>query len=185
MGMKLKPTNIIFTVFLLLTFFAGIYVLYTNKIRVVYEPLTPIRPTFCPDTLAMRDDGKIILFNQDSPNDFITFLSMDDYQQYLDVQEKQGVVCPALELKQLPPNNYGTKENPAVVVDAARESAVYNGSGVPSFDSHDQDIGVYSDLDKVHDNPMYSLPPGSNAIQGSSWTSIETDAANRSRQRFS
>ena len=57
----MKIFNILFIIFLLLTFLSGIYVIYTDKIKIVYEPMTQILPSYCPDSLAERDDGKIIL----------------------------------------------------------------------------------------------------------------------------
>ena len=180
----MKIFNILFIIFLLLTFLSGIYVIYTDKIKIVYEPMTQILPSYCPDSLAERDDGKIILFNADSPNDFITFLNMDDYNQYIDSRKKMGIECPVLELQKLPANNYGTKENPAQVSDAATEESIYNGSSYPSFDPYGLQIGVYNNLDKIHDSPTY-FGDFNKGMKGSSWEDVETNAATGMNSRFS
>jgi len=182
--MKIKIMSILFIVFLCLTFIAGIYVVYTNKIKIVYEPMTQVLPTYCPDTLGQREDGRIILFNSDSPNDFITFLNMDDYENYIDARKKMGVQCPDLKLKQIATSDYGTAQNPAEVIDASDDISQYNGSGYPSFDPYGLQIGVYNNLDKIHDSPV-SFSETTKDIHGSKWDDVETKASGAVHSRFS
>jgi hypothetical protein len=181
--MKNKILNTLFTIFLCLTFIAGIYVIYTDKIKIVYEPMTQILPTYCPDTLGQREDGRIILFNSDSPSDYITFLNMDDYNDYVDKRKKMGVECPDLELKQIVTSDYGTIKNPAHTIDAGSEENQYNGSGYPSFDPYGLQIGVYNNLDKIHDSPV-SFSETTRDIYGSKWDDVETKASGAMNNRF-
>jgi len=124
----------------------------------------------------------------------IPFYSIDEYINYIEIQRNKGIRCPVLFLQEetntqgetvyrtrpgpfnqnggLPANqplNRNTPQptgtiGPKKVIDASRENPPYNANNYAGFDPYNQDIGIYTDLDKIHnstgladkisDNPM-------------------------------
>ena len=156
--------------------------LYENKLNVVDENTklegldeTPV-PT-CPDMLVQKG-AVLALYNTKQPivegSNPIQFGSLDDYIQYLEVQRKSGINCPILYLQQestaqgndvyrlrpspfdlqggLPATNNVVTGPVIQVSDANRLNAPYNTNNYPGFDPHGQYVGVYTNLDAVHDS---------------------------------
>ena len=132
----------------------------------------------CPNLLVKK--GKVLmLYNKNEPivegKNPIPFFNMDEYINYLEIQRKKGIICPVLFLQQesnaqgedvfrmrpspfelqggLPQMvNLDEKEKGVVTVkDANRKNYPYNANNYPGFDPTSQYVGVYTNLDIIHD----------------------------------
>lgn len=141
------------------------------------------REASCPDLLIGTDHGILLLNSNEprGPNNPIRFNHLDEYIQYAEQLKKEGKNCPILYLQQesnaqgedvyrmrpspfsmdggLPP----IQVKPVAVLDATRDNPNFNQNMYAGFDSHGQDVGVYNELDAIHnstqqqplsDNPM-------------------------------
>jgi len=135
----------------------------------------------CPDLLVQKGNV-LMLYNTTKPiiegENPIPFFNLDEYINYLEVQRKKGINCPVLYLQQennaqgqdvyrMRPSpfelNGGTPsitevQNPIdkkqVIMhdDASRANHSYNTNQYPSFDPYGHYVGVYTDIDKIHDS---------------------------------
>ena len=175
----MKRIKMFFVLFLIITFLAGIYVILTPK--GLAEGLENKDATGdCPDLLIQKGD-KLLLYNTKKPEDEtnpIPFLNLDEYIFYLGQQRKEGNSCPVLYLQQennaqgqdvyrIRPSPFDgqgglplitglpeEKVNNAVtkVLDATRDHPPYNAGNYNSFDPYGQYVGVYTNVDVVHDS---------------------------------
>lgn len=133
--------------------------------------------TNCPDMLVQKG-AVLALYNTKQPivegTNPIQFGSLDDYIRYLEVQRKKGMNCPVLYLQQennaqgedvyrmrpspfdlqggLPATNMNVNQSIVTVSDANRVNTPYNKDNYPGFDPQGQYIGVYTNLDQIHDS---------------------------------
>ena len=195
----MKPVFMIFMLFLILSFLAGIY--FCMNSHNLYQPFEGMENSVangsnressvrenrdntgsgCPN-LLVRSGNSILLYNTNRPNDEtnpIPFSNLDEYANYLAIQRQKEVHCPVLFLQQetntqgddvyrmrpdifnpqpgllqnMPtPSNQPPKVVP--VIDASRESRVYNKNNYAGFDPYGLQIGEYSVLDKIHDSAI-------------------------------
>ena len=165
----------IFLLFLILTFFIGLYVTtYWNtgvNIKNKEAMENNGEDDGCPDLLIQRDNV-LLLYNTKKPEDEtnpIPFFNLDEYINYLEIQKDKGGICPTLFLQQ--ENNAQGKEVyrvrpspfdlqgglPTEAPDGDRgtealNSPTYNTNQFPGFDSHGQDVGQYTNIDEIHDS---------------------------------
>ena len=146
----MKTLNILFVLFLILSFCSGIYVMTNNTLRIetakYFESME--NKNFCPDTL-MEKTGHIELYNSSFPDDKITFVNLEDYNEYIKIQKERGVECPVLELQH---NNDTNNSTPASIIDASREHPPYNIASYPSFDPYGLQNGTFTELDVIHNS---------------------------------
>jgi len=133
------------------------------------------KPPSCPDLLVQKGNV-LMLYNTKEPmvdgKNPIPFFNLDEYINYLEIERKKGVVCPVLFLKNesntqgedvyrmrpspfdlqggTPAASAVTKVTPAV--DASRENPPYNANMYSGFDPQGQFVGIYTNLDKIHDS---------------------------------
>jgi len=141
------------------------------------------REATCPDLLIGTDNGILLLNSNEprGPNNPIKFNHLDEYIQYAEQLKKEGKKCPVLYLQQesnaqgedvyrMRPSPFSMdgglqpiQVNPVAVLDATRDNQTFNQNMYAGFDSHGQDVGVYNELDAIHnstqqqplsDNPM-------------------------------
>jgi hypothetical protein len=127
----------------------------------------------CP-TMLIRKGEKILLYNKNAPelegSNPLPFLTMDEYLKYLVIQKKNGMDCPVLYLQQesdvqgndvmrIRPSpfdmNGGAPTVPIVYqknVDSSLENPPYNQGQYAGFDPTNQDSGILTDLDKIHNS---------------------------------
>ena len=133
----------------------------------------------CPNMLVQKGNV-LMLYDTTKPvvdgSNPIPFFSLDDYIKYLEIQQKNGVNCPVLYLQQendaqgndvyrmrpspfdlqggLPAMNNVQPSNGQVVkiVDASRSNPPYNAGNYAGFDPQGQYVGVYTEIDKIHDS---------------------------------
>jgi hypothetical protein len=185
--------KMLFTLFLLIVFLAGIYTTanFENKIGLEHmeNRVTDSSGNNCPDLLVQK--GKVLmLYNTKQPiiegQNPIPFFNLDEYIHYLEIQREKGINCTVLYLQQendaqgkdvyrvrpspfdlqggLPPISYinnqsiqnikATSNDPSVYkyIDASRENAPYNKNQHFGFDPYGQDVGLYTEVDKLHDS---------------------------------
>ena len=171
--------------FVIIIFLLGLY-WFVNKKPESFEMTNPI--TNCPN-LLIRRGNILLLYDTTQPivdgSNPIPFYNLDEYIQYVNIQREKGVDCPVLFLQQennaqgqdvyrvrpspfnlqggLPPmsvlyqNNGGFTVPPRVAVSESSNDGVF------AFDSQGQNIGIYTNVDKLHhstkndaisDNPM-------------------------------
>ena len=123
----------------------------------------------CGSALIKRG-GKLLLFIDPNNSDEIPieFENLDDYITYLDEQKSKGIDCPVLYLQQEndiqgndvyrirpSPFNQSGGMNPINVVpikDASRANYPYNSNQYPGIDPYGLQIGMYNELDEIHDS---------------------------------
>ena len=149
---------------------------------VMQEPMTQQMPpeqktkVKCPKVLIKK--GEQLILYDDSNNAIQNFASLDEYIDYLKNERARGVSCPVLFLQQendaqgkdvyrarpnpfdlqggLPTSTTLYKENkdgmPVPVLDANRANKPYNQNNYHGFDPQGLYVGVYTEIDKIHDS---------------------------------
>jgi hypothetical protein len=178
---KLTTTQIIFNIFLCITFLLGLYfTLYFDYIEPTnVENMETIKADTdsCPD-LLIKKGNVLLLYDTNIPTSDtnpIPFYNLDEYINYLEVQKQNGKNCPVLFVQEenntqgqdvykirpspfhlqggLPSEiNQTDSIDPIEHVDSNRTSSTYNKNTYPGFDPYSQEIGVFTDLDEVHDS---------------------------------
>lgn len=151
------------------------YVTYSDKI---YEGFnnsnkTPYR---CPNILIQKG-SKYYLHNSRLAKvpgvNPLQFNHLDDYVEFMEWQRSQGIRCPVLyvqesydaqgnpELKARPspfnmqgglqnqPITPGPVQDTSKLIDAGRDDPPYNKNSFPAYDQDNQNIGLYTPLDKM------------------------------------
>ena len=137
----------------------------------------------CPN-LLMRSGNAILLYNTNIPEspgtNPIPFFNLDEYINYLEIQRKKGIHCPVLYLQEetntqgqnvyrirpspfrpepgLPQTSSLSRQPPVAVpiMNANDDNLPYNANNYNGFDPYGQQIGVYTELDKLHDSTSIS-----------------------------
>ena len=135
----------------------------------------------CPNLLIQRGNV-LMMYDTNKPivdgKNPIPFFNLDEYINYVEIQRSRGIKCPILFLQQenntqgedvyrmrpspfdlqggLPTMTTLYQEanpgSPVKVADASRDSGKYNKNNYPGFDPQGQYVGVYTEIDKVHDS---------------------------------
>jgi hypothetical protein len=179
------------TLFFITAFVAGIYVILNGGFSEGFEEGAgqSTGQSSCPNLLIQKGNV-LLLYNTTQPISEginpIPFFNLDEYINYIDIQRNQGNTCPVLFLQQennaqgedvlrMRPSPFDLQgglqtmnpmdqiRTPITVVDANRENKPYNENNYAGFDPQGQYIGVYTNLDQIHnstkqnkisDNPM-------------------------------
>ena len=120
----------------------------------------------CPSILIKK--GNELILYDDMKNEVQRFTSLDEYIDYLKNERARGIDCPVLFLQsendaqgnnvfRIRPDVFNQEggSSPvtvAPILDANRQSKIYNVNNYPGFDPVGLQIGVYSKLDAVHDS---------------------------------
>jgi len=143
----------------------------------------------CPDMLI--DNGDVILlYNSSQPTvegqNPLSFYNMDDYIKYLDEQKKKNNKreCPILYLQKSynaqGKLNYLAKSGPfdndagypVTVIDASLLDPPYNQGQYASFDPSSQYVGVYTNLDQLHDATLTNTGQWSDNPMDPNWGGV-------------
>ena len=135
--------------------------------------------------LLVNNGENILLYNTNIPEMMgvnpLTFNNLDEYIKYLENQRNDGLMCPILYLqkevntqgddvyriRQDPFNNNsaGLSQNSILVnqnkgivpvIDSSDDNPPYNAKMYNGFDPYNLQIGMYTDLDKLHDSTQYA-----------------------------
>lgn len=175
----MNTKRVLVILFLILTFIAGMYVTYNAKEPMTNSSVEEPKSTACPNLLIQKGN---MLYLQDTNaptvegTNPIVFHSLDDYIKYYNEQRKKGAQCSALYLQQennaqgedvyrirpspfqldagLPTMNSARQPtfSPVPVIDANDDNKPYNANNYNGFDPAGLQIGIYTDLDKIHDS---------------------------------
>jgi len=137
--------------FILILFFSGLYVTLNYTSESVLEGFRPR----CPNIL-IQNGNELLLKNTNLAEipgvNPIRFHNLDEYTEFVSWQRSQGIKCPILYLqKSYSTQNepqYHVKPMPKKLVDATRNDPPYNTNSMPGVDPDNQDIGIYTELDK-------------------------------------
>jgi hypothetical protein len=186
----MNKVQTLITLFFIIAFLAGVYVILNGGISEGFDsPIQGQNDSSCPDLLIQKGNS-LILYNTKAPIvdgiNPIPFFNLDEYINYLDIQKGQGKSCPVLFLQQennaqgqdvfrMRPSPFDLQGGlqsmnqvdqlalPVKVLDANRVNTPYNQNNYAGFDAHGQYIGVYTNIDQIHnstkqnkisDNPM-------------------------------
>ena len=175
----MHKVKILFIIFLLCTFIAGGYFYTFGKMEMEgMEEKAESTESTCPD-LLIRSGSTLLLVNTKLPKSDtnpLPFYSLDEYINYLEIQKKQGIVCPVLFLQEetntqghqvyrmrtdpfsyeggIPgsTNIYNNPESPFKIMDASRDNGVYNANQYAGIDPTGLYVGRYTELDKIHNS---------------------------------
>jgi hypothetical protein len=140
----------------------------------------PEKPS-CPDMLIKRGNS-LYLYNTKKPildgKNPIVFKTLDEYIVYYKEERKKGVNCPVMYLQEennaqgqdvlrmrpspfyveggLPPLPMNIHDNTVAtpVADASRMNPPYNENNFASFDPYGQYVGVFTNIDEIHNSTM-------------------------------
>jgi hypothetical protein len=135
--------------------------------------------------LLVNNGENILLYNTNMPEMLgvnpLSFNNLDEYIKYLDNQRKDGLNCPILYLQKevntqgndvyrIRPdpfnnNSGGISQNSILVnqnnikiaplINSNDDNAPYNQNMYNGFDPYNLQVGIYTDLDKIHDSTQY------------------------------
>lgn len=106
----MKSIRLLFFLFLIIVFLAGLYWIFNSNIKTSYDKLNgkigiermENKDEKCPD-LLIRKGNALLLYNSSKPKDDtnpIPFANLDEYIFYLEAQRKLGNNCPILYLQE-------------------------------------------------------------------------------------
>jgi hypothetical protein len=178
----MKNTQLFTIIFLLIVFVIGLFAtMYfkppiTNEKNDIENMESPQQPG-CPDMLVKKGQS-LALYNTKQPvsegSNPILFQSLDDYIDFVGIQEKNGINCPILYLQEevntQGENVYRMRPSPfdlqgglptttpevVEISDASRKNYPYNENNYPGFDPEGQYVGIYTNLDAIHDSTKQS-----------------------------
>jgi hypothetical protein len=144
----------------------------------------------CPNIL-LRRGNRLLLFNTylpESDTNPIPFYNLDEYTNYIEIQRNKGYRCPVLFLQEendtqgndiyrIRPSPFSLEgglppeiPNPRPVIDATRDNPIFNKNQHFGFDPYNRDVGIYTDLDKIHDSTRQA--PVSDNPMDTNWGGI-------------
>ena len=166
----MKKVKAFFLFFLIVTFFLGIYFIFSKNFNETFST----NVSSCPNLLIQKGNV-LMLYNTNQPMEEgknpIPFFNLDEYINYLEIERSRGNNCPVLYLQQ--ENNaqgqdvYRMRPSPfdlqgglptmvpqtaAKIVDANRANPPYNANNYAGFDPNGLDVGQYTELDQIHDS---------------------------------
>jgi hypothetical protein len=133
----------------------------------------------CPTLLVKRGNTLMLKFPDEHKQPPIFFYNLDEYKNYVDIQERRGIHCPVLYVQE--ENNaqgqdvykmysspfYVEGGLPALPLSKAPQDRLrpvetrdptkksvdskYNRDQYPAFDPYGTHVGVYTDVDALHD----------------------------------
>lgn len=178
-------TKIIIGMFLL-----GLLFCATHKTKDIIEPFDANQD--CPGIL-IQEGTKLKLFNKNKsivPGvNPVYFNNLDEYTEFVEWQQAKGIKCPILYFQQtyttqgekgfrmlpdtieknagLPSHAPQAQKQP--LYDATRDDPPYNTNSYAGSDPHDQNIGVYTPLDKL----FHSNNKNSDNAMDTNWGGID------------
>jgi hypothetical protein len=149
----------------------------------------------CPDTLVQKG-ASILLYNSKTSEKPVVFNNLEEYVDFVNVQQQRKVACPVLFLQQMnnaqgetvynvrpsPTNpNAGDNVDPTLLQDASRNDPPFNKNSYPGFDPQNQMVGEYNMLDQYY-NVGTTQSVSANAMDpnwgGAEYSQAAVDAGN-------
>ena len=181
----MKNTKLFVILFLLIVFVLGLFAtMYFNPDKqnqnTDVENMESQSDSTCPDMLVKKGQS-LALYNTKKPviegRNPILFQSLDEYIGFIKEQKEKGIDCPVLYLQEevntqgdnvyrMRPSPFdlqgglssvSTNKEPVQISDANRMNYPYNENNYPGFDPEGQYIGVYTNLDAIHDSTKQNI----------------------------
>lgn len=176
--MNLCTLRVFWLTIIIIVFTISIVYIYNVRIegmKVKYD---------CPSSLEETSEGifKVSYPNNDKRSNY--YYSLEEYVKMIDWQNKNDITCPILAVEtnktvlqpsSLTPSN---DEKIQLLLDANRDSNMYNKNGYPGFDPYNLYIGVQTPLDLMHnmeENNEYSRNPMDSNWGGTKYTKQAVD----------
>jgi|TARA_B110000285_G_scaffold198149_1_gene230362 hypothetical protein len=195
----MKTTKIFVILFLLIVFVIGLFAtMYFNpekqNKKTDIENMEAQSNSSCPDMLVKKGQS-LALYNTKTPviegKNPILFQSLDDYIGFVREQKKRGIECPVLYLQEevntqgedvyrMRPSPFDLQgglssinehQQQVQISDANRMNYPYNENNYPGFDPEGQYVGVYTNLDAIHDSTKQNI--NSDNPMDPNWGGIE------------
>jgi len=154
----------------------------------------------CPSLLVKRGNTLMLKFPDEHKQPPIFFYNLDEYKNYVEIQERRGVHCPVLYVQEennaqgrdiykmysspfyvegglpaLPMSNASQDRlRPVETRDASKLSvdSKYNRDQYPAFDPYGTHVGVYTDVDALHDKTLTHTGSFSENAMDPNWGGI-------------
>lgn len=181
----MKTTKTFVILFLLIVFVIGLFAtMYFNpdkqNKKTDIENMEAQSNSSCPDMLIKKGQS-LALYNTKTPvtegSNPILFQSLDDYIVFVREQKEKGKDCPVLYLQQevdtqgesvyrMRPSPFdlqgglsstNTNQEQVQISDANRMNYPYNENNYPGFDPEGQYVGIYTNLDAIHDSTKQNI----------------------------
>ena len=155
----------------------------------------------CPSLLVKRGNSLMLQFPPENKQDPIFFYNLDEYKNYVEIQQRRGVHCPVLYVQE--ENNaqgqdvykmysspfYVEGGLPALPMSTAPQDRVqpvetrgraaqksvdgkYNRDQFPAFDPYGTYVGVYTDVDAAHDKTQSKTGSFSENAMDPNWGGV-------------
>ena len=155
----------------------------------------------CPSMLVKRGNSWMLQFPPETKQDPIFFYNLDEYKNYVDIQQRRGVQCPVLYVQE--ENNaqgqdiykmysspfYVEGGLPALPMSTAPQDRVHpietrghaaqksvdgkhNRDQFPAFDPYGTYVGVYTDVDAAHDKTQSKTGSFSENAMDPNWGGV-------------
>ena len=159
------------------------------------------RASQCPSLLVKRGNSLMLQFPPENKQDPIFFYNLDEYKNYVDIQQRRGIQCPVLYVQE--ENNaqgqdvykmysspfYVEGGLPALPMSTAPQDRLqpvetrghaaqksvdgkYNRDQFPAFDPYGTYVGVYTDVDAAHDKTLSKTGSFSENAMDPNWGGI-------------
>ena len=159
------------------------------------------RASQCPSLLVKRGNSLMLQFPPENKQDPIFFYNLDEYKNYVEIQQRRGVHCPVLYVQE--ENNaqgqdvykmysspfYVEGGLPALPMSTAPQDRVqpvetrghaaqksvdgkYNRDQFPAFDPYGTYVGVYTDVDAAHDKTQSKTGSFSENAMDPNWGGV-------------
>ena len=189
----MNQLQIIVVILSSIIFFTGAYLIATaDNMKCSARKFTEnMESGSCP-TMLIQKGNVLLLYNSNEPEkegkNPMPFYNLDEYINYLEIQNKKGKKCPVLYLQTemnaqgdevyrmrpspfdlqggVPTSNSTTK--PVVeYADANRDTPPYNANMYAGFDAHNMYVGIETELDAIHKST--EMGPNSDNPLDSNW----------------
>ena len=170
---KMNFIHSVFFIFVIISFLAGM-VFYARPRTPYYEYMetmndpTTMAPTTIPPNLTNVEAGRSV------PGAVISAFGRQPAMGPL--PPKDGEQLPLGEVKGMDEDQLnepkGSPESPVERMDASLDNPPYNQNMISPFDPTSQYVGIYTDIDKIHDSTKMGSPYSDNPMD-SNWGGVE------------
>tara|TARA_Y100000389_G_C17328414_1_gene446755 strand:- start:14 stop:571 length:558 start_codon:yes stop_codon:yes gene_type:complete len=148
--MKLCDIKLFWLIIVISIFLLSIFYIFNVRIegmKVRYD---------CPNLLEEKNDGIFELSYQNNIKHPNYYYNLEEYVKLVNWQKENNITCPILSVNpsktELSPASLTPVEDEKItqLIDASRDSEIYNVNSYPGFDPDNQYIGIKTPLDVLH-----------------------------------
>ena len=158
----------------MIAFVAGFFVFLNNRIyrvdeQKLNEVIEKLETKNCP-SLLLKQNNQYKLMSNDVSNTIMTFNTLQQYEEYMNEQNKLGKACPILYAQEengiQGHDTYAIHSSPSDIEGGAQRLLInaptptnkiplpftMKDNNYPGFDPHGLYVGKFTDLDRVHES---------------------------------